>query len=65
MLAAKFEQLYLPPHTHTRSGHIRGLEVGQDRIWTTHIKTPKIQVWDLEDGRHTGTLHCDVIVNSL
>jgi len=46
-------------------GYLTCIDVGLDFVWTTHSKSPTVQLWGIDDNRLRGTLHCDVIMNSL
>lgn len=43
---------------------LTNIEVGHTSIWTTQNKSPRLHVWDREDGTLTKVLHCDSIINT-
>ena len=40
-------------------GIITHLELGLDMIWTARKGSPRIQIWDTEQGKLHGSLPCD------
>lgn len=41
------------------SSIITHLEIGLDMMWTAHRSSPRIQIWDTEQGKLRGSLPCD------